>query len=72
MKAVSKGIFTVSVLLALMVSGANAQMMGGGGHKQRQDTAKNETQTPKADEKAYAAAISSLPDKQYDPWHGVR
>jgi hypothetical protein len=29
-------------------------------------------QKPKANEKAYNAALRNLPDKQYDPWHGVR
>jgi hypothetical protein len=26
----------------------------------------------KANDKAYNAALRNLPDKQYDPWHGVR
>ena len=26
----------------------------------------------KANDKAYNAALHNLPDKQYDPWHGVR
>jgi len=26
----------------------------------------------KANEKAYDAVMKNLPDKQYDPWHGVR
>ena len=26
----------------------------------------------KANEKAYDAALKNLPDKQYDPWRGVR
>ena len=26
----------------------------------------------KANDKAYDAALKNLPDKQYDPWHGVR
>jgi hypothetical protein len=26
----------------------------------------------KANDKAYKAALRNLPDKQYDPWHGVR
>jgi hypothetical protein len=72
MKAVSIGLSAASLALALMVSGAIAQTMGGG-HKQRQDSAaKSDEQKPKPDEKAYAAAISSLPNKPYDPWHGVR
>jgi hypothetical protein len=69
---VGKGMLAASLALALTVSAAQAQMMGAG-HKQRQDSsAKSDTQKPKADEKAYAAALSSLPDKPHDPWHGVR
>ena len=26
----------------------------------------------KANDKAYNAALQNLPNKQYDPWHGVR
>ena len=26
----------------------------------------------RANDKAYNAALKNLPDKQYDPWHGVR
>jgi hypothetical protein len=26
----------------------------------------------KANDKAYDAALHNIPDKQYDPWHGVR
>ncbi len=26
----------------------------------------------KSDDKAYNAALKNLPDKQYDPWRGVR
>jgi len=29
-------------------------------------------QKPKANDKAYDAALRNLPNKQYDPWHGVR
>jgi hypothetical protein len=28
--------------------------------------------TPKVDDKAYKAALKNIPDKQYDPWRGVR
>jgi hypothetical protein len=27
---------------------------------------------PKANDKAYNAALKNLPNKQYDPWRGVR
>ena len=26
----------------------------------------------KANEKAYNSALHNMPDKQYDPWHGIR
>jgi hypothetical protein len=29
-------------------------------------------QTPKADDKAYNAALKSLPSKPFDPWRGAR
>jgi hypothetical protein len=45
----------------------------GGGRKQHQQkTDKPAAQTPKADEKAYNAALKSLPDKPFDPWRGAR
>jgi hypothetical protein len=63
--------------LALTTASAHAQGAGGGGfgngqgkHQQKAD--KTQTAKPKVDEKAYNAAIKSLPDKPYDPWHGVR
>jgi hypothetical protein len=27
---------------------------------------------PKVNDKAYESALKNLPNKQYDPWHGVR
>jgi hypothetical protein len=44
-----------------------------GGRKQHQQKADKPTaQTPKADDKAYSAALKSLPNKPFDPWHGAR
>lgn len=67
--------------LALAASSAQAQMVSptqpslsgagqigqhtGNGHEEKE-------QKPKANEKAYDAALRNLPNKQYDPWHGVR
>jgi hypothetical protein len=71
MKAIGKGVFGASLLLALLMSGATAQAAGG--HKSQQQSAnKTDTDKPKADEKAYAQALNSVPNKAYDPWHGVR
>jgi hypothetical protein len=49
---------------ALSSSGQIGQHMGGGRDEKEQK--------PKANEKAYDAALRNLPNKQYDPWHGVR
>jgi hypothetical protein len=39
---------------------------------QRKGDAAAEAAKVKANEKAYNAALHNLPDKNYDPWHGVR
>jgi hypothetical protein len=65
--------------LALMTAAAQAQMnqqtqmnnaarVGQNASHQGEDKADK----PKANDKAYNAALHNLPDKQYDPWHGVR
>jgi len=68
-----------ALAMALTVASAQAQLGGiapGSGigkeaakASQQADDAK---QKPKPDEKAYNAALRNLPNKQYDPWHGVR
>jgi len=75
MKLASLAIAAVAV--ALVASSAQAQTMGqsggSGGHRHQQQNAdKSGAQKPKADEKAYASALQSIPNKQFDPWHGVR
>jgi hypothetical protein len=67
--------FVVAALaLTLLGKSADAQATGGGGgHRQRQQkAAKTDVQKPKADDKAYNAALKSLPDKPFDPWRGAR
>lgn len=71
MMTFGKCALATGLALSLMMSGASAQMMGGG-HKRQAETAKSETGKPKADEKAYVQAIGSLPDKSYDPWRTLR
>jgi hypothetical protein len=44
----------------------------GGPHRQQGKAKKAEAPKQKADEKAYSAALNELPNKQFDPWHGVR
>jgi hypothetical protein len=64
----------LSVTFFVSVSHAQQATSGTGGHKRhKQQTEKSATQTsPKADEKAYNAALKSLPNKPYDPWFGAR
>ena len=51
--------------------------MGGGspgGSRQPFDKHSNgpkDPPKPKADDKAYSSALKGLPDKPYDPWHGI-
>jgi hypothetical protein len=63
--------------LAFLASVSHAQQAtsgtGGGQKRHQQKTDKSAAQTaPKADEKAYNAALKSLPNKPYDPWFGAR
>jgi hypothetical protein len=63
-------------LLASLVSVAQAQQSNAGsgaGNGQKHHQQKPATAVaPKADEKAYNAALKSLPNKPYDPWAGTR
>ncbi len=63
---------------ALATSSAHAQGITGMDNGSRRDhkkaAAKTEEQKPKVDEKAYDAALKSVPEKSEkpDPWKGVR
>jgi hypothetical protein len=67
-------------VLALAASTAQAQLAnpsqpslsGAGQIGQHTGNHEEKEQKPKANEKAYDAALRNLPNKQYDPWHGVR
>jgi opacity protein-like surface antigen len=71
-----------ALAMALMIVSAQAQSAVQapinsaaqlGSHAGSVAGAKTENTTKvKANEKAYNAALRNLPDKQYDPWHGVR
>jgi hypothetical protein len=68
--------------IALTITSAQAQMnpqamqMQGaqrlGENASRNGHAENGASTVRADDKAYNSVLKSLPDKQYDPWRGVR
>jgi hypothetical protein len=75
MKRSATAIMLLASAIALTTVTAHAQGMSGfgGGHKQHQQkTDKTDPQKQKADEKAYNAALKSLPDKPHDPWQGAR
>jgi hypothetical protein len=43
------------------------------GHSKNASQQSGTSQQPKANEKAYKAALDNIPDGgKYDPWHGVR
>jgi hypothetical protein len=69
--------------LALMMASAQAQLGTPQGNMNNNaqlgqhaansiHASESEGQKVKANDKAYNAALKNLPDKQFDPWHGVR
>ena len=48
-----------------------AERIGKGAARGFDDKTPDASKT-KANDKAYNAALKVLPDKRYDPWHGVR
>jgi hypothetical protein len=66
----------IALAVALPILDANAQQTGieqGSGRKHQQNKAAAAKPTaPKANEKAYNAALKSIPNKPYDPWSGAR
>ncbi|MGA9320074.1 MAG: hypothetical protein WBW06_03350 [Xanthobacteraceae bacterium] len=56
------------------VNSQSTQMTGASRVGQHAGNANGQTTdtTVKANDKAYNAALKNLPDKQYDPWRGVR
>jgi hypothetical protein len=74
MKNISVRLTAAAMIAALAAATANAEAAGSGlsGHKQQSKTGKAESKSPKADDKAYASALKTLPDRPYDPWRGVR
>jgi hypothetical protein len=64
------------LVLAMTAAAARAQVTpqsaaGTIGQSASRQTEEKSTQ-PKANDKAYNAALKNLPNKQYDPWRGVR
>jgi hypothetical protein len=69
-----------SLALVLMTAAAQAQMnpqatqMSAASRIGQSASRTNDSDKDKVkvNDKAYNAALHNLPDKQYDPWHGVR
>jgi hypothetical protein len=76
MKRGTTAIILLAFAIGLATVSAYAQGMGGGGgggHKHQKQTDKTDPRKPKADDKAYNAALKSVPDKpKPDPWQGTR
>jgi hypothetical protein len=73
MKRDRTAVMLLAFAIGLAPVSAYAQGMGGGGHKHQKQTDKTEPQKRKTDDKAYNAALKSLPDKpKLDPWQGAR
>jgi hypothetical protein len=55
-------------------SGVGGTGIGGGSgrHQKKEKTTTTETPKPKVDEKAYNAALKTIPDKPSDAWGGMR
>jgi len=77
MRSAIAGIAAAALAIALASASAHAQGAGlgggggGGGHKHQEKSGKTDTTKPKADDKAYSAALKTIPNKEYDPWRGV-
>jgi hypothetical protein len=76
-KLVTATLAAALIMSAFLAHSADAQTPGGGGggggrkqHQQKEN--KPASTAPKADEKAYNAALKSLPNKPFDPWRGAR
>jgi hypothetical protein len=50
------------------LSNASSRIGQGAAHASDGDAASK----PKVNDKAYESALKNIPDKQYDPWRGVR
>ena len=65
-----------ALALTVMTAGAQAQMGGGSPSGGRQpfgshNSGPKDPPKTKADDKAYTSALKGLPNKPYDPWHGI-
>lgn len=63
---------TLVVALAIVLLPLAAHAQGPGGKKHHGSEQKSVERKPRVDDKAYGKALSTLPDKKYDPWKDIR
>jgi hypothetical protein len=72
----SLAVFGLALAFTAVMAEAQAQspatMKAGQLGKDASKASDDKNKAPKANDKAYDAALKNLPNKQYDPWHGVR
>jgi hypothetical protein len=68
-KSAQRQLMLLRSAVGLTTVSAHARGMAAVTKKQKTD--KTDPQKAKADDKAYNAALTSLPDKPYDPWQGA-
>jgi hypothetical protein len=71
-KALAVAAFSIGFLMSVAMAQQAGIGTGGGRKHKEQKTNTAAPTTSKADEKAYNAALKSLPNKPYDPWSGTR
>jgi len=64
--------FTLAALMVALVAVPAYCQGAPGGKKNRGQEQKPEAQTKKPDDKAYNAALSTIPNQKFDPWRVVR
>jgi hypothetical protein len=69
----SKGESRMRAFIALLtVLALTLAVQAQGRHGKRQSNSDQTSSKPRGDDSAYKKALSSVPDKKYDPWGGVR
>lgn len=61
-------IFVASLMIAVLALPATVEARG----RKNRGSSQTAERKPKVDDKAYGAALKTLPDKKYDPWQSMR
>jgi hypothetical protein len=80
-RGMARRMLLAALAIAVMTVSAGAQDAGGmggtgggfgGRHQKKEKSTTTETPKPKVDEKAYSAALKTIPNKPSDAWGGMR